>query len=86
MKKYSKHSSHKTLDVARYLPITVRNGEVQAIENISFETEKAVREYLEKVEPHDETVGYVRINAMETYYLEKDEKQSLHRPSPVVRV
>ena len=71
MKKYFKHSSHKMPNATRYMPITVRDGKAQAIEKISFETEKDVREYLEKVEPHDELVGYVRIDATETYYLEK---------------
>lgn len=56
---------------ARYMPIAVRDGKARAIEKIAFETEKDVREYLEKVESHDETVGYVRIDATETYYLEK---------------
>lgn len=69
MKKYFKHSSHKMPDATRYAPIVVRDGKVRLIEKISFEKEKDVREYLEKVELQDELVGYVRLDTTETYYL-----------------
>ena len=46
-------------------------GEVRAIDKVSFKKEKDVREYLETVESPNGILGYVRIDATETFYLEK---------------
>lgn len=71
MKKYFKHSSQKVADVTRFVPMEVQMGEARAIDKVYFKKEKDVREYLETVESPNGILGYVRIDATETFYLEK---------------
>lgn len=69
--KHFKYNFRKIGDTTRFIPMKVQMGECRVIDKVYFKKEKDVREYLETVESPNGILGYVRIDAIETFYLEK---------------